>query len=215
MIAHGQLEARKLGGRWFIDRRSVEEKRRSSVAGRPFDESNAWALLCLCEGKVPDWVSRWELSRLRRRLRENGLQELAPRLRKRAVKRRLRAHPSVLSRLGEDLRLLPSGASVAAEHHLDIVEHDGFEAYVAKDDFENVVKDHFLEPSDNPNVLLRVANPDLLRKCADRSIGPVFAALDLLEASDERSRRAGRELISRVDAALRRARGRAPSVTRR
>jgi hypothetical protein len=45
-------------------------------------------------------------------------------------------------------------------------------------------------------------NSSLFEKCADHSMGRVVAGLDLLEASDERSRRAGRELISLVDSAL-------------
>ena len=202
MIAHGQLDAQKLSGCWFINRRSVESKRHSSVAGRPFNEANAWALLCLSEGKAPDWVSRWELSRLRRRLREDGLEELAPRLRKRAVKKELRAHPSLLPGLKEDPRLFPSGVSMASEHQLDIVEPNEFEAYVSNQDFEEVVRDRYLQPSPNPNVCLHVADSKLLRKCADHSMGPVVSALDLLEADDEKSRRAGRQLISLISSAL-------------
>ena len=48
MIAAGQLEAEKISGRWFVDRKSVENRRsQPSVNGRPFSEANAWALLCL------------------------------------------------------------------------------------------------------------------------------------------------------------------------
>ncbi len=196
MIAAGQLAANKVGGRWFVDRRSVENKRsQGSVDGRPFSEANAWALLCLSEGKEPDWVSRWELSRLRRRLREDGLEKLAPRLRNRASKKQFRAHPSLLKKLREDPRLIPSGVSMAAEHQIDIVELNAFEAYVSREDLEGVVAQNYLEPSRGPNVIFHVAAAEWLQRCAHHAMGPVVSAIDLFEADDEKSRRAGREFL--------------------
>lgn len=91
---------------------------------------------------------------------------------------------------------------MASEHQLDIVEPNEFEAYVSNEDFEEVVRDRYLQPSPNPNVCLHVADSNLLRKCADYSMGPVVSALDLLEADDEKSRRAGRQLISLISSAL-------------
>lgn len=197
MIAQGHLDAQKLGGRWFVDRRSVENRRsRPPADGRPFSEANAWALICLSEGKEPDWVSKWELSRLRRRLREEGIDRLAPRLWKRALRKKLRAHPAVLPKLREDPRLHPSGISAAAEHGIDIVEPNEFEAYVAASDFDAVLEDNYLEPSPNPNVFLHVAHSDWIASCANHLMGPGVAGLDLVEADDERSRRAGGECLS-------------------
>lgn len=196
MIAQGHLDAQKLGGRWFVARRSVENRRAQPPAdGRPFSEANAWALLCLSEGKEPDWVSKWELSRLRRRLREDGIENLAPRLSKRARKEQLRAHPAMLPKLREDPRLHPSGVSAAAAHGIDIIEQNEFEAYVAESEFERVVEDNYLEPSPNPNVFLHVAGPNWIASCANDLMGPAVAGLDLLEADDGRSRRAGRECL--------------------
>lgn len=197
LIAQGRLDAQKLAGRWLVDRRSVESRRaRPQVDGRPFDAANAWALLCLSEGREPDWVSKWELSRLRRRLREEGLQNLAPRLWKRAQKQLLRAHPAILARLRQDARLFPSGISAAAEYGIDIIERGEVEAYVAESDFDSVAGDNYLEPSSNPNVLLHVARSDWIARCANHVMAPAVAALDLLEADDERSRRAGLECLA-------------------
>lgn len=203
MIADGQLAARKLGGRWFIDRRSVENKRsQSSVNGRPFSEGNAWALVCLSQGKKPDWISKWELSRLRRRLREDGLEKLAPRLRNRAARKLFRAHPSLLPELRDDPRLLPSGVSMAAKHLLDIAEANEFEAYVSREALEKVVEQNYLEPSRDPNVILHVAGAEWLQRCAHHAMGPVVSALDLFEADDERSKRAGRQFLESVSSQL-------------
>lgn len=204
LIAQGQLEAQKLGGRWLVDRRSVEARRsRPSPDGRPFSEANAWAILCLSEGGKPDWISRWELSRLRRRLREDGLDNLAARLGKRAVKKEFRVHPSLLPKLRQDSRLIPSGVSAAAHHQIDIVEPNEFEAYLGDDELEAVVRDHFLEPSLNANVVLHVAPPHYIARCANDVMAPAVAALDLSEAADAKSRRAGRERLVALGAALR------------
>lgn len=205
MIAQGRLDARKLGGRWFVDRRSIESRRAQPHAdGRPFSEANAWALLCLVEGKEPNWVSKWELSRLRRRLREEGIEKLAPRLWKRARKQQLRAHPAFLPKLRNDPRLRRSGVSAAVEHGVDIVEPGEFEAYVADSNLERVVEDHYLEPSPNPNVLLHVARAKWIERSANDSMRSAVAALDLCEADDERSRRAGMEHLAALSVRWRR-----------
>lgn len=196
MIAEGQLDAEKLGGRWIVDRRSVERRKsRPAVDGRPFSEANAWALLCLNAGKNPDWVSKWERSRLRRRLREEGIDRIAPRLRKRAAREEFRAHPALLEKLEDDPRLHPSGISAAAEHGIDLVGADEFEAYVADSDVAEVVRDYYLEPSANSNVLLHVASPRWISCCEDELVASAVAALDLVEADDGRSRRAGGKLL--------------------
>jgi len=205
MIAQGRLEAQKVGGRWLVDRQGVENRRSQPPAdGRPFSEANAWALICLSEGREPDWVSKWELSRLRRRLREDGIEKLAPRLWKRALQKQLRAHPALLPKLREDPRLFPSGVSVAAEHEIEIVAPNQFEAYVANEDLEEVVDDNNLEASRNPNVFLHVAHSNWIRSCANNAMGPAVAALDLFEAGDEKSRRAGRELLAVLHSAWQR-----------
>jgi len=152
-------------------------------------------------GKRPDWVSKWELSRLRRRLREDGIDKLAPRLWKRASNRQLRAHPSFLPELREDPRLFPSGVSAASAHGLDIVESNEVEAYVGAEHFREVVEDNYLEPSPNPNVFLHVARSSFIQSCANHEMGPVVAALDLFEANDERSRRAGSEFLVALSSA--------------
>ena len=197
MIAHGQLRAQKLAGRWFVDRRSIESRRsQSAVDGRPFTEANAWALLCLSQGHQPDWISRWERSRLRRRLRDDGIEGLAPRLRNRASRELFRAHPAILPKLHEDQRLVPSGVSAASDYQIDIVEPNGFEAYVSRQDLGEVVEQNHLEPSRNPNVIFHVARSRWFDRCPREDVLPVVSALDLLEADDERSRRAGREYLA-------------------
>ena len=203
MIVGGQLVAKKLSGRWFVDRRSAESKRsQPSVNGRQYSEANAWALLCLSQGKEPNWISRWELSRLRRRLREDGIEKLAPRLRNRASRKLFRAHPSLLPKLRDDSRLVPSGVSAASEHQIDILESNEVEAYVAREDLGEVVEQNYLEPSSDPNVIFRVAGAEWLERCVGNAVSPVVAALDLFEADDEKSRRAGRNYLAFINSRL-------------
>lgn len=112
-------------------------------------------------------------------------------------------HPSLLPKLRQDSRLIPSGVSAAAHHQIDIVEPNEFEAYLGDDELEAVVRDHFLEPSLNANVVLHVAPPHYIARCANDVMAPAVAALDVSEAADAKSRRAGRERLVALGAALR------------
>ena len=54
MIADGQLEAEKVGGRWFVDRKSVENRRSQSwVNGRPFSEAMDGLSFVWVRGRSP------------------------------------------------------------------------------------------------------------------------------------------------------------------
>jgi len=101
-----------------------------------------------------------------------------------------------LSKLRDDPRLLPSGVSMAAEYQIDIVEPNEFEAYVSPEDLGKVVADNYLEPSWQPNVILHVPESNWLARSADHAMSPVASAHALLEAADEKSRRAGRNYLA-------------------
>ena len=104
MIANGLLKADKVGGRWLIQLSSVEKRQEARrLPGRMFSPGRAWGLLWLASRRHPDWLSPTDISHLRRRLRQASLIDLAPRLQKRAVVHRLRAHPSDLPRIAEEL----------------------------------------------------------------------------------------------------------------
>lgn len=199
MASAGQLGARKIAGRWFLDEASIEHRRESDVAnGRPFSSKNAWALICIAQGEPVDWISSSEKSRLRRHLSDRGLGDLAPRLRGRARVLRYRAHPAALDRLASESRVVRAGVSAAAEYGIDIQASEELEAYVLVSDVDHLVNRFHLEPSDRPNVVLHVLEDDdpfHWQGC----VGPAVAALDLLQSRDARSRRAAKEFLERFD----------------
>lgn len=211
LINAGRLRARKVGGRWLIDSADVDMRRDGGVAGhRPFRPANAWAVLCLAArsprsaprppGSFGTRVARW-----RRRRRFEGksvsgaLLDLLPVLHTRGRLHRLRAHPGDVPRVIEEPHIVRTGVSAAADYGADIVAPGVAEFYVAQDRLSDLAARYLLEPSNQPNVLLRAVEGPWPFPPGCR-VAPISAvALDLLEASDERTRRAGRELLSRLD----------------
>src|SRR5688572_11796964 len=62
LIGEGRLPATQVSGRWVLDARSRfgQPLRRP---GRPLEPRNAWGLLLLAEGRLPEWLDRSERSR--------------------------------------------------------------------------------------------------------------------------------------------------------
>src|SRR3989442_10460708 len=125
MITAGLLDARKVAGRWLVDRDSLARVQNSQrLRGRAFAPANAWAILRMAgpPGSSDRYVGRLSAtvrSRARAWLRKAGLLDLAPRLRGRARVLRLRAHASDLARIAAEPELVRTGISAAAEHRLD------------------------------------------------------------------------------------------------
>lgn len=198
MVNSGQLNAEKLAGRWFINRSSLE--RRSSIDspdGRPFSPVNAWALLCLADGKQAGWIDKSAQSRLRGHLKRRSWEELVPRLRSRARSIRLRAHPSALNRLAQEPGVISAGVSAASWYGIDIQPSDEMEAYIYESRADELTHRYRMEPSERPNVVLRVV-PDDVPADWQECVGGVVAAIDLVESQDPRSRRAGNDYLSRI-----------------
>jgi hypothetical protein len=201
LVVAGKLEAAKIGGRWLVDAASVARRtERPPPAGRSLSRANAWGLLLVAAGQRPCWLGPEDLSRVRRALREQGLLALWPRLGRRAVLHRLRAHPSDLERIATEAEAIRTGASAAQEHHLDLVGAGQLEVYLPEKRVLALVKRYALEPSDRPNVLAKVvADPwpfDAREPVAPASV----VGVDLIESDDPRSRRAGEELLQQVQA---------------
>lgn len=205
MINAGILEAEKVGDRWFLDPSSVDRRLRfSAPVGRSFSARNAWALLLLLNsggrysGKWLERLSPWARSRARTQLKSRDLSALVPRLRGRAIVRRLRAHPSDIARFAAEPGVVRSGVSAASDYDIDIVAPGEVEAYVPARLFPKLVKKYRFDMGPNPNVILHVVEDKdwpFSRSC--KVAPPCVAAIDLIEADDERSRRAGRALLGR------------------
>lgn len=197
LLESGQLAGQQLGRSWVIDRGDVDRFRRNG-AGRPWSASSAWAVLGLAAGHEPE-LSPVDRSRARGRLADRGLGGLVEQLRARAERREVYAHPSVLGRVVRDDRAVRSGVSAAHEYHADLIVQDAAEVYARAGDVADLVDSYALdEYADRPNLILHVVD-DEAWPFGDRqqvASWPVVA-VDLLDADDERSQRAGRELIER------------------
>lgn len=197
LLAAGQIPGQQVGGTWVIERMSLDELRRVGV-GRPWSPRSAWAVLGLASGRDLK-LSPVERSRARRRLAETGLVGLVEQLRSRAVRNDFYAHPSALARIVREPGVLRGGVSAAPEHDVDLIALDFAEVYVRESQLPNLVAQYALEANaDRSNLLVRVVVDDVwpFDAADDVAHWPVVA-IDLLEAFDERSRRAGFDLIER------------------
>ena len=192
LASAGQINARKLGGRWLID-----DARRGGPLrgqrGRPLSERSAWAILDVLDGAPPQGISRSEIARARRRAA--GAAGLSPdELARRADVLPLRAHPGVLDAILSDTRVVVGGVQAASAHGADLIGLAGVELYALREDAAGLIGEYALRPArDDANVVLRVASR--LPASLSRMASPAVAALDLLDAGDERSMRAARLLL--------------------
>ncbi len=201
MLAAGKLSGQRLGREWVIDPRGLERSRlHRQPVGRPWNASSAWLLLALANGDELE-VDPVERSRAKKRLAEHGLIALASRLGARAELRRAYGHPAVLGRLAEDSDVVRAGVSAAADYGADIVASNEFEGYVPARMLRQLVDRYALDKdAEQPNIVLRVVADDAWPFLAGVKVAPrPVVALDLLEADDERSRRAGAELATEMN----------------
>jgi excisionase family DNA binding protein len=198
LLACEGLRGQKVGGRWLVERQSLEARRRAGMpSGRPFAPATAWAALALAEGR-PVVLSAPARSRLRRWLREVGLEKGLARLRRRADSIFLRAHASDLPRFASEAGVVKSGVSAADAYQADILARDELEAYVAQARLPALRKRYLLAPSERPNVHLRVVSGSWPFDKGVEIAPLVVAAIDLLDSDDDRVRRAGRALLASV-----------------
>lgn len=207
LVASGELAGVKVGGRWLVDGSAVTDRRRSPrPAGRPLSPLNAWAALMISSGEKASWLGSQALWRVRQNLEARGLEELRPRLVRRAKPARFFAHPGELKRIGSCPDLAKSGISAAAVHGLDLVAGAEVDGYVRASNLAAMARKHALEPADGVegNVLLRIV-PDHAWHLPGR-IAPLAAvAIDLSEEADARSIRAGKKAIDRIERKLKQA----------
>jgi len=202
LIAAGQLRAEKVGGRRLVDPASVDRRESSSIpTGRPLSAANAWGLLWVAAGMTPDWLSPWAMSRVRRRLRDDGIVALVPRLRNRATVHRFRAHPSDVERLAGEGRLVRTGVSAARDHGRSLVTTGMVEVYSRHEDLQRFVEKYALIP--NPaesNVLVRVVDRFWPFE-ADCLVAPAsVVGVDLMVSGEARTSREGLRLLERLEA---------------
>lgn len=200
MLSDGVLRGERLGRSWVVEQDELDRYlgRRRRAGGRPWSAGSAWAVLAEVEPDLDPPISPHQRWRAQHRLAEHGLRGLADSLIARARCRSFYGHPAVVERIADEAGVVRAGVSAARVHGADVLADEVLDAYVRRGRLASLVARYRLEPvSGGANVFLRVV-PDAAwpfresHRFAPRSV----VALDLLEDSDERSRRAGAQLLA-------------------
>ncbi len=202
MAVNGRLPGVKIGDRWLVERSAVDRRlSEGAVSGRPYAPHNAWALLLLASSEDVKGLDASVRSRLRRALEVEGLENLAPRLDRRAELRRFSAHPGEVSYVLEDPTLVRTGISAAGAHGLGLVSGEEVDGYLPESKLKKFAQGHALSPSElEGNVCLRLVPAKAWRFLQEAPIAPIAAvALDLAEDSDPRSKQAGLDALRDLD----------------
>jgi hypothetical protein len=201
LIETGALRAQKVGSQWIIqDIDLVTLGKRSN--GRPWSPSAAWGVIGRALDRPTPWLSARERSRADERL-VKGIDSIVDKLSFRAQRFEYRAHPSALARLQNDPRWVAGGVSAAVFVGADLVVGDDIiEGYMRTDDLNEVrIEFGLIEPGrSSANVILHSYSGVEPFELAERSVPLLVVALDLLEHSDERSKRAARGLLRTFEA---------------
>ena len=96
--------------------------------------------------------------------------------------------------------IVASGVSALDPHNVDLVVVAQAEAYIRESELASLIDDFALDDAaDRPNVQLRVVDDEYWPFEPGQRHAPLpVLAVDLLDSADERSRRAGQELITRL-----------------
>lgn len=199
LIDAGRLRARKVGGRWLVERGSAQllkQSRRES--GRPLTPENAWGMLFLASGERPNWLSAWRASRLRARLRSGRVSDVLPRLEGRARPRYLLGSESALNMIKEHPRFVPSGVSAARRYGADVLAPGVIEGYMPASEVERLQHLLALREVDEmrANVILRAVDVWPFADGAAAAPRAVVGA-DLASSASERAKDAGLQLLER------------------
>lgn len=195
----GQIEGRKVAGRWMFDPSAVERRASAErLPGRALSPANAWALLFLASGLEAPWVRADVRSRLRRRIRSHAFRDYVGRLRRRAEARYYRADPPLLRRVEADRDFVRSGVSASGAYSVDVKAPGIVEGYLPRERLDDVVYRHALRAVDPRAANLIVRAPALWPFGESKVAPAAVVAVDLVEATDQRSRRAGIQMAKSV-----------------
>jgi hypothetical protein len=199
LVRAGQVCAHRRAGRWFVPVSEVRRLQRlPQPVGRPFSPGSAWALLTMLAGDEPAELSAPRRSQLRRHLLDADADELAARLGRRASRRFVYAHPSMLPSLTADPQVVLTGLAAAERAGANLVATDDseVEGYVAEGDVIRLYTDHGLVDADDvANVVLHVVD-DAVEIPVNRDVAAApVVGLDLWESGDARACEEGQRLF--------------------
>jgi excisionase family DNA binding protein len=206
LIASGMLPAERVGGRWLVSHYAVADRGETlPVPIRSMSARIAWAAAALVDGLPVGWLGSDELSRLRRRIREDEGDPVTWRAwlrRREAVTHRFAA--SDLDALLGDEQVVATGISAARAYGSDLGSAGEAEVYLDTGAaLAALRRRHGLVASSTPNLTVRVADgpwPGLTATVRrERRVVPAaIVAADLMAASDSRSRHAAEAVLRRA-----------------
>jgi excisionase family DNA binding protein len=216
LIAAGDLVAESAGRFFLVDEASVAARVRVPVlAGRALAEGTAWAGLLEASGERAGWLDAPTRSRLRSWLRGRDVEHIAAACRRRAVRHELRVLPAYATIVATDPDVVAAGMRAAADVGADIVSlaESLTEVYCSASTLDRLNETFQLtdtRPATSTaggtgvvrsgavpaNLIVRVpsfTDPQVLA----RSVMPAaVVAVDLSEAANLRTRRAGLDLLA-------------------
>lgn len=210
LITSGDIHAERHGHVWAIDPRSVNDydRRRRPTAGRSLSPTMAWAAMLSDFGTAVDdddlacafdlhGTERSRLANLRTR-QPGDWRWLAHR---RATAERFNTFDAFLNRIASRDDVVRTGVSALTDHDIDLIAHERhLDVYVPTSVARELTDTMRLEPRATGNLTLR-AVPDLNEAdfIMGRDVMPrSVVAVDLLDDSDERTARAGADLIQDI-----------------
>jgi hypothetical protein len=208
LVRAGQVCAHRRAGRWFVPIAEVRRLQRlRQPVGRPFSPGSAWALLAMLAGDEPEGLSAPRRSQLRRHLHDAAIHELAARLARRASRRLVYAHPSMLDALAADPRVVLTGLPAAEHAGARLVggaDNDELEGYVAESDLAGLYASYGLVDADTvANVVLHVTEDEAQVPRRSGMAAAPLAGLDLWESGDARASEEGQRLFAEALETLR------------
>jgi len=201
LASSGQLPAEKLANRWLVDAGALDRRIANNPSGgRPFEPRKAWALLFLLSGEDAPWLSVVERSKLRAIVRDRKFEDFRSRLRRRAEARFFAGGDRAKDDLIRVADFVRSGVSAAEHYSLSLRSSRVIDGYLPRRSGERAIYRSALREVDEraADVVLRLAD---FWPLDGQAIAPAAAvAADLLDSTDERTARAGREMARRLSA---------------
>lgn len=205
LIAQGDLVARKVGGVWLVEERSVRDRARFPPGpGRPVSASMSWLLLAALAHAGSSDRSAWKLAdsrHVRWRLARD-LEGAPPAarwpawLRHRGKPHRMWLHPGAIERFASDPRVVHPDPSSS----LGLAVSDLVPFYVADDDLDDVVADHQGQLGEGDLEVMAV--PGIDGAFDWRDAAEAAALVDLASARDARVADAAQQALDAAIATL-------------
>jgi hypothetical protein len=186
------LRAGKLGGEqlqdgtWLVSRRALGERRAIHAgSGRAWSASSSWALLGELSGRPTEGLSQSTRARIRRRIRDSSVDEIARKVATRTHVHRYTADS--LSRTAADLTLTGASAADVVDRTLTS-ETRTVEGYVREGDLDDFVRRHLLTLDAEGDVTIYEAPES---EALGRHASNATIAADLARSVSTRERSAG------------------------